>query len=152
MTTELDRLRTDAIISIHKASEFDFNEYAKHVPAENISKEDMATMLAGMQPPLPEFRMVDLSAPMAVSQMKIPSHSDFLAGHTKVSNNPLTDWPSASPENQFGKHHPFGMESNSCPLTHGGAWGKPAYAEQLVNLMPELKNIAVNNSLTNCQN
>ena len=142
MTTELDRLRTDAIISIHKASEFDFNEYAKHVPAENISKEDMATMLAGMQPPLPEFRMVDLSAPMAVSQMKIPSHSDFLAGHTKVSNNPLTDWPSASPENQFGKHHPFGMESNSCPLTHGGAWGKPAYAEQLVNLMPELKNIA----------
>ncbi len=142
MTTELDRIRTDAIISIHKASDFDFKEYVKHLPAENISKEDMATMLGGMQPQMPEYRMTDLSAPMAVSQMKIPSHNDFLAGHTKVSNNPLADWPSASPENQFGKHHPFGMESNSCPLLHGSAWGKPAYAEQLANLMPELKNIA----------
>ena len=109
MTTELDRIRTDAIISIHKASEFDFEEYVKHLPAENISKEDMATMLGGMQPQMPEYRMTDLSAPMAVSQMKIPSHNDFLAGHTKVSNNPLADWPSASPENQFGKHHPCGI-------------------------------------------
>ena len=142
MTTELDRIRTDAIISIHKASEFDFEEYLKHLPAENISKEDMATMLGGMQPEPPQYRMTNLSAPMAVSQMKIPSHNDFLAGHTKVSNSPLKDWPIAAPENQFGKHHPFGMESNSCPLLHGAAWGDPAYADHLAHAMPILKDIA----------
>jgi len=142
MTTELDRIRTDAIISIHKASEFDFDEYLKHLPAENISKEDMATMLGGMPPELPQFRMVNLSAPMSVAQMKLPSHKDFLAGHTKVSNSPISDWPIASPDNQFGNHHPFGMESNSCPLLHGSAWGEPAYAEHLAHAMPYLKDIA----------
>ena len=142
MTTDLDRLRTDAIISIHQGSDFDFESYISQLPGEDISKEDMATMLGAMQPQMPEYSMIDLNAPMAVSQMKIPNHKDFLAGHTKVSNSPLTDWPTASPDNQFGKHHPFGMESNSCPLLHGASWGEPAYAEHLAHAMPMLKSIA----------
>jgi hypothetical protein len=142
MTTDLDRLRTDAIISIHKASPFDFKHYAGQIPEGEETPLDTATMLGGMSPELPEFRMTNLSAPMAVSQMKIPSHADFIAGHTKVSNSPLTDWPIASPENQFGEHQPFGMKSNSCPLLHGAAWGDPAYAEHLAHAMPNLKEIA----------
>ena len=45
MTTDLDRLRTDAIISIHQGSDFDFESYISQLPGEDISKEDMATML-----------------------------------------------------------------------------------------------------------
>ena len=144
MTTNLDRLRTDAIISIHQGSDFDYEQYISQLPTENLSKQDTATMLGAMPPEIPEYQMVDLNAPMAVSQMKIPNHKDFLAGHTKVSNNPLTDWPTASPNNQFGKHHPFGMESNSCPLLHGASWGEPAYAEHIAHAMPMLKSIAEN--------
>jgi len=149
MTLELDRLRTDAILSIHKASAFDFKHYAGQIPDGQETPQDTATMLGGMTPELPEFRMTDLSAPMAVSQMKIPTHADFVAGHTKVSNNPLTDWPIASPENQFGEHQPFGMKSNSCPLLHGAAWGDPAYAEHLAHAMPHLKAIAEHESRLN---
>ena len=142
MTTDLDRLRTDAIISIHKASSFDFGHYSSQIPQGEETPQDTAAMLGGMPPELPEYRMTNLSAPMAVSQMKIPNHNDFLAGHTKISNNPLTDWMIAAPENQFGNDHPFGMESNSCPLLHGASWGEPAYAEHLAHAIPHLKAIA----------
>lgn len=142
MTTELDRLRTDAIISIHKATDFDFQKYANMLPLESPNSIDTATILGGMKPELPEYQMVDLNAPMAVSQMKIPSTKDFLAGHMKVSNDPIKDWMIAAPNNKYGKHHPFGMESNSCPLLHGASWGDPAYAEHLVYSMDFLKEIS----------
>ena len=38
MTTDLDRLRTDAIIAIHKASEYDFSKFIKAIDKDNLSK------------------------------------------------------------------------------------------------------------------
>ena len=141
MTTDLDRLRTDAIIAIHKASDFDYSKFTEALDKENLTKEDMATMM-GMTPQLPEYQMIDLSAPMSVASMKIPDYKDFMAGHTKISNNPLNDWMVASPNNQFGNHHPFGFDSNSCPLLHGASWGDPAYASHLEHAMDFLKEMS----------
>jgi len=141
MTTDLDRLRTDAIIAIHKASDYDYSKFVEAVDKENISKEDMATMM-GMAPQMPEYRMTDLSAPMSVASMQIPDYKDFMAGHTKISNSPLNDWMVTSPDNQFGNHHPFGFDSNSCPLLHGASWGDPAYASHLEQVMDLLKEMS----------
>ena len=65
-----------------------------------------------------------------------------MAGHTKISNSPLNDWMVASPDNQFGGHHPFGFDSNSCPLLHGASWGDPAYASHLEHAMDFLKEMS----------
>lgn len=139
MTSEIDRIRTDAIISIHRATDFDFVKFAEMLPDQGISSADTATLLGGMGPQLPEYKMQNLSEPMAVSQMKIPNHKEFLAGHTKVSHNPMTSWMSASLDSKYGQHHPFGMESNSCPLLHGSSWGDPAYAEHLIHAIEFLQ-------------
>ena len=71
MTTDLDRLRTDAIIAIHKASDYNYSKFVEALDKENITKEDMATMM-GMAPQMPEYQMTDLSAPMSVASMQIP--------------------------------------------------------------------------------
>ena len=143
VTSDLDRLRTDAIVSILRGSDYNIEKYMDQVPEQiSGSPEDMVTMLGAMEPRLPEYRMQDLSKPLPVSQMKIPNYEDFVAGHTKISNSPIKDWPLASADNQFGEHHVFGMASNSCPLLHGAAHGDPAYAEHLAHVMPMLKQIA----------
>jgi hypothetical protein len=100
MTTDLDRLRTDAVIAIHKASDYDYSKFVKALDKENITKEDMATMM-GMAPQMPEYQMTDLSAPMSVASMQIPDYKDFMAGHARISNSPLSDWMIASPQNQL---------------------------------------------------
>ena len=125
MTSDLDRLRTDAVISILRGSDYNIEKYMDQVPEQiSGSPEDMVAMLGGMEPQLPNMGQ-DLSKPLAVSQMKIPNYEDFLAGHTKVSNSPIKDWLLASADNQFGEHHVFGMKSNSCPLLHGAAHATP---------------------------
>lgn len=141
MTTQIDRLRTDAIIAIHRGVDFNFDPFLKSIENADLVKEDMATLLAmGMQKP--EFRMNDLSSAMPVSMMKIPEYADFTAGHTKMTNDPVRDWMSAAVDNRYGEHHPFGVKSNSCPLLHGSVHGDPAYADHIAYAMPNLQTIA----------
>ena len=42
MTTDLDRLRTDAIIAIHKASDFDYSKFIEAVDKENLTFSKVA--------------------------------------------------------------------------------------------------------------
>lgn len=141
MTTDLDRIRTDAIIALLKNEEFDQDLFLSNVDYDNLTKEDLATLLTmGAEPP--EYKMKNLSAPMAVSQMVLPNYRDFVAGHTKVSHSPLTDFPMAEIDSKYGDHHPFGATSNSCPLIHGMAHGEPYLGDHLLQSMDKLSDIA----------
>lgn len=142
MTSEIDRLRTDAIIAVHRASDFNFDPYLKAISNRDLLKEDLATMLGMGMMQRPEFNMTDLESAMPVSSMKIPGYQDFMAGHAKMTNSPLKDWPSAAANNRYGEHHPFGMKSNSCPLLHGAIHGDPAYADHIAFGMPMLQQLA----------
>ena len=148
-TTELDRLRTDAIIAIHVGNGFDYQPYLKALEGTDITTSDTATMLGMGMTPTPEYRMTDLTKPMSVASMKIPEYNDFMAGHTKFTNSPVKDWMEATVDNQYGEHHPFGMKSNSCPLMHGAAHGQPAYCDHLSHMMPKLQEIASQERILN---
>ena len=131
--TDHVKLRTDVVLSCIMGQRPPLTEYLLSLNGNEVTKQDMAA-LAMANPDTP-YAMKDLESPMPPSEMVIPDHKDYLAGHTKISTSYATDWPIAGADNRFGEHHPFGMKSNCCPLLHGSAWGEPHYVQHLFDFI-----------------
>ena len=123
------RLRTDVVLSCIIGKMPPLPEYFKAIDGMTLTKQDMAAL--AMANPSSPYSFKDLEAPMAPSQMVIPDHKDYLAGHTKINTSYVTDWPLAADDNRFGENSPFGSNSNCCPLLHGMQWGDPHYVQHL---------------------
>ncbi len=135
---ELARIRTDTLFSILLLKDVDVPSYQQAMMnADMLANNDMAISsavdAANNKPP---YSMLDLSSPLSAARMVIPNQlTSYLAGHAKIMNDPVSDWPQASPENSFGDHHPFGFQSNCCPLLHGAAHGEPEYVPHVLSLI-----------------
>lgn len=127
------KLRTDVVLSCIIGKSPPVSEYLKTLDGAEITKQDMAAL--AMSAPESPYTMRDLEGALLPSEMVLPDYKDFLAGHTKVSTSYASDWPMASEGNRFGEHHPFGSNSNCCPLLHGSAWGEPHYVQHLFDFI-----------------
>ena len=124
------KLRTDVVLSSIMGLEPPIDEYIESLDGNVLAKEDMAVMAMNASPPI--YSMRDLGSALPPSKMVIPDdYQSYLAGHTKISTSALKDWPMANEDNDFGEHHPFGMNSNCCPLLHNAAHGEPHYVDHL---------------------
>ena len=138
MTDEMVRLRTDVVLSCISGKEPPLYDYLKSLDGMRLTKQDMAAL--SIAAPVSPYSMKDLGSPALPSEMVIPqNYRSYLAGHTKLSNSYLADWPLANADNRFGEHHPFGMKSNSCPLLHGSAWGEPMYVDHLFEFISHIQ-------------
>jgi hypothetical protein len=137
--TDHIKLRTDVVLSTIMGLDPPVAEYLKSLDGKELVKEDMAAMAMAEEPPV--YSMRDLGSPLPPSQMVIPSdYQSYLAGHSKIGTSPMKDWPMADEDNHYGEHHPFGMNSNCCPLLHNAAHGEPQYVDDIfdfINLMGE---------------
>ena len=126
MASEKLRLRTDVIISCINGRNPPLLEFVKSLEGGEIEDKDMMALASATDPP--QYVMRNLEAPIPPSEMVIPNHQSYLAGHTKLSASYSTDWPTAdSEQNLFGEHHPMGFKSNSFPLLQGSEYGEPHY-------------------------
>ena len=127
------RYRTDVVLSCIIGKEPPISNYIKSLDGNEITKQDMAAL--AMSAPSSPYVFRELEGSLLPSEMVIPDHKDYLAGHTKVSTSYATDWPLAHESNRFGEHHPFGANSNCCPLLHGLQWGEPQYVQHLFDFI-----------------
>ena len=128
------KLRTDVVLSSIIGQEPPVDEYLKALDGNEVTKEDMAAMAMAETPPV--YSMRNLGSALPPSQMVIPTdYQSYLAGHSKISTSPLKDWPMANEDNSYGEHHPFGMNSNCCPLLHNAAVGEPQYVDEVFDFI-----------------
>tara|TARA_R110000824_G_scaffold214839_3_gene401110 strand:+ start:8008 stop:11346 length:3339 start_codon:yes stop_codon:yes gene_type:complete len=134
MASEKLRLRTDVIISCINGRNPPLLEFVKSLEGGEIEDKDMMALASATDPP--QYVMRNLEAPIPPSEMVIPNHQSYLAGHTKLSASYSTDWPTAdSEQNLFGEHHPMGFKSNSFPLLQGSEYGEPHYVDHLFDFI-----------------
>jgi len=126
--------RTDVVLSSIMGLEPPMDDYLKSLDGNIITKEDLAAMAMTANAPI--YSMRDLGSALPPSQMVIPDdYQSYLAGHSKISTSPLKDWPMVDENNDFGEHHPFGMNSNCCPLLQNAAHGEPHYVDHLFDFI-----------------